>query len=113
VERVGIVLGVGDDLAPRPQGLLAAHHVLGDPVLLLSQERRAEERHRQHCPRAHVVRPVVPPLLEADQAEVLRAVRERLAPPAVVAAVGKEEEVGHAIVTKAKEVVEARYATMA
>jgi hypothetical protein len=53
----------------------------------------------------------VPPLLEPDQDEVLRAVRERLAPPAVVAAVAKEEEVGHAIVTKAKEVVEAGSAT--
>jgi hypothetical protein len=44
---------------------------------------------------------------------VLRAVRERLAPPAVVVAVAKEEMVGHAIVTKAKEVVKARSATMA
>jgi hypothetical protein len=44
---------------------------------------------------------------------VLRAVRERLAPPAVVAAVAKEEEIGRAIVTKAKEVVEAGSATMA
>ena len=64
-------------------------------------------------PRVHVVRPVVPPLLEPDQAEVLRAVREHLAPPAVVVAVAKEEMVGHAIVTKAKEVVKARSATMA
>ena len=64
-------------------------------------------------PCAHVVRPVVPPLLKPDQAEVLRAVRERLAPPTVVVAVAKEEMVGHAIVTKAKEVVKARSATMA
>ena len=31
----------------RPHGLLAAHHSLGDLVLLLAQERRVEERHRQ------------------------------------------------------------------
>ena len=40
-------------------------------------------------------------------------VRKRLTPPSVVAAVGKEEEVEHAIVTKAKEMVEARSTTMA
>ena len=71
-----------------------------------------------HCaavtaPHAHIVRPVVPPLLEPDQAEVLRAVRKRLTLPEVVVAVAKEEMVGHAIVTQAKEVVEARSATIA
>ena len=50
---------------------------------------------------------------QPDQAEVLRAVRKHLTPLAVVAAVAKEEGVGHVIVTKAKEVVEARSATMA
>ena len=64
-------------------------------------------------PRIHVVHPVIPTLLELDQAEVLHAIRKRLALPAVVAAVAKEEEVGHAIVTKAKEVVEAGSTTMA
>ncbi len=49
--------------------------------------------------------------LQPDQAEVLRAVRERLAPPAAVA-VAKEEMAGHVIVAKAKEVVEAGSATM-
>ena len=45
---------------------------------------------------------------------MLCAVRECLAPPAVVAVVAKEEEeVGHVIVTKIKEVVEAGSATMA
>ena len=47
------------------------------------------------------------------QAEVLHAVRKRVAPQAVVAALAKEEEVGHTIMTEAKEVVEARSATMA
>ena len=65
----------------------------------------------QHL-RVHMVHPVIPPLFQPDQAEVLRAVRKHLAPPAVVVAVAKEEEVGHAIVTKAKEAVEARSATM-
>ena len=51
--------------------------------------------------------------MQPDQAEVLRAVCERLTPPAVVAAMAKEEEIGHAIVTEAKEVVKARSATMA
>ena len=64
-------------------------------------------------PRVHVVRPVVSLLLEPDQAEVLRAVRERLAPPTVVAVMAIEEEVGHTIVTTAKEVVKAGFATMA
>ena len=50
--------------------------------------------------------------MQPDQAEVLRAVRGRLTPPAVMAAVAKEEKVGHAIMTEAKEVVEARSATM-
>ena len=36
----------------------------------------------------------------------------RLTPPTVVAAMSKEEEAGHVIVTKAKEVVEAGSATM-
>ena len=44
---------------------------------------------------------------------MLRAVHEHLAPLAVVVAVAKEEMVGHKIVTKAKEVVEAGSATMA
>ena len=52
-------------------------------------------------------------LLQPDQAKVLRAVRERLTPPAVVAAVAKEEEVGHVIVTEAKEVAKVRSATIA
>ena len=53
-----------------------------------------------------------PPLLEPDQDRVLRAIRKRLTPPAIVAAVAKEEEVRHAIVTKVKELVEAGSATM-
>ena len=47
VEQVGIVPGVRDDLVLRPQDLLAAHHSLGDSVLLLVQERCAEEPHCQ------------------------------------------------------------------
>ena len=43
---------------------------------------------------------------------MLRAIRKRLTPPAIVAAVAKEEEVRHAIVTKVKELVEAGSATM-
>ena len=42
--------------------------------------------------------------LQPDQTKVLRAARERFTPPAVVAAVAKEEEVGHAIVMKANDV---------
>ena len=86
--RVGIVPGVGDDLALHPQGLIVA------------------TSSRPSAP-ARTCRP------QPDQAEVPRAVRERLTPPAVVAVVANEEEVGHTIVTKAKEVVEARSATMA
>ena len=139
----GIVPGVRDDLAPGPQGLPVAHHNLGNPVLLLAQECRVDERHHQlqqgrvallpstlplrvapgiyqqqtrpsglQRPRAHVVHPVMPPLLEPDQAKVLCAIRERLALPAVVADMVQEEEVGHVIVTTAKKVVEARSATM-
>ena len=63
-------------------------------------------------PRVHVVQPVIPPLIEPDQAEVPRAILERLALPAVVATMAKEEEVGHAIVTEAKTVVKARSTTM-
>ena len=44
---------------------------------------------------------------------MLRAVRKCLTPLAVVAAVAREEEVGHVIVAKAKEVGEAGSATMA
>ena len=50
---------------------------------------------------------------QPDQAKVPCAVRERLTTSALVAAVAKEEEVGHATVKKAKEVVGARSATMA
>ena len=83
--RAGIV--PSNDLAPRPQGLIVA--TSGGPSAS-----------------ARTCRP------QPDQAEKPRAVRERLTPPAVVAAVANEEEVGHAIVTKAKEVVEARSATL-
>ena len=44
---------------------------------------------------------------------MLRAINERLALPAVVVAVAKEEEVWHAIVTKAKEVVDSGSTIMA
>ena len=44
--------------------------------------------------------------LQPDEVDVIT-------PTAVVVAMEKEEEVGHVIVTKAKEVVEARSATMA
>ena len=44
---------------------------------------------------------------------MLRAVRKQPTPLTVVAAVIKEEEVEHAIVTEAKEVVKARSAAMA
>ena len=44
---------------------------------------------------------------------MLRAVRERLTPPAVVATLAKEEEAGHAIVTTVMEMLKARSATMA
>ena len=64
-------------------------------------------------PHVHVIHPVIPPLLEPDQAEVLHAICERLALPAVVPTVAEEEEAGHVIVTKAKEVVEAGSTTMA
>ena len=47
------------------------------------------------------------------QAEVLRAVRERLTPLAVATVVAKDEEVGHVIVVETKEAVEARSTTMA
>ena len=83
--------------------LLAALSLLFAPGVDRQQPRPAGLQH----PRVHVVRPVVPPLLEPDQAKVLCAVRKRLAPPAVVV-----EMAGYAIVTKAKEVVEARSATM-
>ena len=86
--RVRIVQGVGDNLAPRPQGLIVA------------TSSKPSAPARTCCP-------------QPDQAEVLSAVRKHLTPPAVVAAVAKEEEVGHAIVTEAKEVVKARSATMA
>ena len=62
--------------------------------------------------RVYVARPVVPPLLQPDQVKVLSAFCKRLAPPVAVA-VTKEEMVGHAIVTKVKEVVEAGSTTMA
>ena len=65
----------------------------------------------QH-PRAHVDRPVIPLLLQLDQAEVVRAVCKRHTPLVVVVAVAKEEEAGHEIVTKAKEAVEAGSITM-
>jgi hypothetical protein len=112
VEQVRIVPGVRDDLMPHPQGLLAAHHGLVNPVLFLVQERHVEERHSQlqkgrvallpaalpllvalgvdqqqprpaglQHPHAHVVHPIVPPLLQLEQAEVLRAVRGRLCTP--------------------------------
>ena len=47
-------------------------------------------------PRVHVVHPVIPPLLEPDQAEVLCTIRKRLALPAVVAVVAKEAGGGRA-----------------
>ena len=85
--RAGIVPSVGGDLATRPQGLIVA--TSGGPSAPM----------RTYRP-------------QPDQAKVPRAVRERLTPPAVVAAVANEEEVGHVIVTKAKEVAEAGSATM-
>ena len=44
---------------------------------------------------------------------MLHAVLERLASLTVVSTMAKEDEVGHVIVKKAKEVVEVRSATMA
>ena len=89
--------------------LLAALPLLVTPCVDRQQPRPAGLQH----PYVHFVHPVVPPLLQPYQVNVLRAVCERLAPPAVVVAVVKEEMVGHAIVTKKKEVVKARSATMA
>ena len=89
--------------------LPAALSLLVAPIVNQQQARPADLQR----PCVHVVRLVVPSLLESDQAKVLCAVRERLTPPVVVAAVAKEEEAGHAIVTEAKEVVKARSATMA
>ena len=50
VGGVGIVLGVGDDLALHPQGLLTAQHNLGDPDLLLVKERRGVPPRRSSPP---------------------------------------------------------------
>ena len=67
--RVGIIPGVGDDLAPSPQGLIIA----------TSSGPSAPARTRRPQP---------------DQAEVHRVICKRLTPPAVVAVVANEEEIG-------------------
>ena len=89
--------------------LPAALSLLVAPIVNQQQARPADLQR----PCVHVVRLVVPSLLESDQAKVLCAVCKRLTPPTVVTAVVKEEEVGHAIVRKAKEVADARSTTMA
>ena len=97
------------------QCLLVAHHGLSNPVLLLVQERRVEERHHQLQQGVPALLLLVVPGVNQQQAraKVLRVVRKCLEPLTLVAVVAKEEEVGHVIVTKAKEVVEAGSATMA
>jgi hypothetical protein len=65
VEQVRIVTGIRDDLVPRPQGLLAAHHGLSNLVLLLAQERHVEERHHQLQKDGVALLPSALPLLVA------------------------------------------------
>ena len=47
MKQVGIGPAIGDGLMLRLQGLLASHHSLKNLALLLAQEHRVEECHRQ------------------------------------------------------------------